>query len=57
MNVRHAAVLSLFACFSFPLMACGDRPKPEHHYALLEVIDVKGTCYEDHAPEAGRLRR
>jgi hypothetical protein len=28
-------------------MACSDKPKAQHHYTLLEVIDVKGTCHED----------
>lgn len=36
----------LFAAVSAVLMDCND--KPHQHYTLLEVIDVKGTCYEDH---------
>lgn len=46
MNPRHAAALVLFA--SLYLIACTDKPGPRHHSTLLEVIDVKGTCYEDH---------
>jgi hypothetical protein len=46
MNLRHAAALALFASLPFALMACNE--KPQGHYTLLEVIDVKGTCYEDH---------
>jgi hypothetical protein len=47
MNHRCAATLALFACLS--LIACNGKPAPQHHFTLLEVIDVKGTCYEDHA--------
>jgi len=33
-------------------MACSDKPKPQHHYTLLEVIDVKGTCHENHVQQS-----
>jgi hypothetical protein len=46
MNSRHAAALALLAILS--LVACNNRPEPQPHYTLLEVIDVKGSCYEDH---------
>jgi len=52
MNLHHAAALASFACFSLPFLACSDKPKPEHHYTLLEVIDVKGTCSEDHVRQS-----
>jgi hypothetical protein len=52
MTFRHATSLALFASFSFALMACSNKPKPQHHYTLLEVIDVKGTCYEDHVRQS-----
>jgi hypothetical protein len=48
MNHRRAAVLAL--CAALFLGACNN--KPERHYTLLEVIDVKGTCYEDHVRKA-----
>ncbi len=48
MNPCHAAALALFTSLSLYLTACGDKAKSQHHYTLLEVIDVKGTCYEDH---------
>ena len=33
---------------SLLLVACSNKPAPKHHSTLLEVIDVKGICYEDH---------
>lgn len=52
MNPRHAVALALFASLPFALMACSDKPKPQPHYTLLEVIDVKGTCHEDHVHQS-----
>ena len=52
MNHRFAAAtLALFASLPLALMAC-NKPEPQHHYTLLEVIDVKGTCYEDHVRQS-----
>jgi hypothetical protein len=60
-TLRHSATLALFACCSLSLIACSDKPKVEHHYTLVEVIDVKGTCYEDHVRQpdgyAGQIVR
>jgi hypothetical protein len=46
MKPRHAPVLALLATLS--LVACNNKPEPRPRYTLLEVIDVKGSCYEDH---------
>ena len=62
MNPRHAAALALvlFASLSF-IASCAGNPKPEHHNTLLEVIDVTGTCHEDHTNQwdgyAGQIVR
>ncbi len=43
-----------------PLVACDDN-RPKEHHTLLEVINVKGACYEDHvrqpADYAGQIVR
>jgi hypothetical protein len=45
--LRRSAAFALAAA----LISCSHE-KPQLHYTLLEVIDVKGTCYEDHVHRA-----
>jgi hypothetical protein len=37
----------LLVALSFAITGC-DETKAENHYVLKEVIDVQGTCSEDH---------
>ena len=59
MNHRCAVTLALFAALS--LGSCNSKPERHYTYTSLEVIDVKGTCYEDHVQKpdgyAGQIVR
>ena len=50
----------ILVALSFAISACGEK-KPESQYVLKEVIDVKGTCAEDHVAQrdnyAGQIVR
>ena len=52
--------LLLMCLLSIAVTACDDD-KPKHHYVLKEVIDVKGTCWEDRVGQrdtfSGRIVR
>jgi hypothetical protein len=52
--------LFLLVALSIAITAC-DEEKPKNHYVLKEVVDVQGTCSEDHVGQrdeyAGQIVR
>jgi hypothetical protein len=49
--ITRIVIVASAAIFSVALTTCQSH-KPETHYTLLEVIDVKGTCHEDHVNQS-----
>jgi len=45
--------ICLLAALSVMLAAGDDDKPPKQHISILEVINVKGTCYEDQRAAAG----
>ena len=54
-------IVPISALFSILSLAACDEDKTENHYQLKEVIDVQGTCSEDHVGQrdnyAGQIVR
>lgn len=51
--MRRAGQFSSLVILSLLSVSCGED-KPKNHYSLKEVIDLEGTCSEDHATASAK---